>query len=671
MREYLNKIHDTVDGERAYSEVLEVTNYHRIQASTGFRAAAEHVAGKLKADGIDCEVLSYPATDKTWYWASKAFKEWDCKDAWCDLVVPHRENLANFKANNISVVQKSFPCDYSDKPLDVVMLDKGPDESNYEGLDLRGKIVFIRDGFNPYMSWAFDKRGAVGFITDFMRVVPGVRARSDLYDIRNYTSFWWKDTEVEPNIFGFVLTPRQGDKLAELCRAMAAEHAADPTKPACPQVICKVESSLYDGAMEVVEARLPGETDEEVLIVAHLCHPRASANDNASGVSCAMEVMRVLKHLVDTHQIPALKRGVRMILVPEFSGTYAWLAGHEDLLPKVVAGFNLDMVGGRQVKGYGPLTISGQPHACPAIVTDVAALCMDVAKENAPGHTAGTFVPMFNGIVCGFSGGSDHYLLDDPTVNIPTPMLGQWPDVAYHTAADTAECVDPAMLKNSATIGACYAFLMSNLESADVPKVFTKMMERCANELGQIMNKATEGKSTLDATFEWLEDTEKFYLNTCADMKRYFDEGEYEAHVKGFVEQYQAMVAGMFEQTRKNILTVLGKGDYVYAPDETCPPEYAYVPLRKYRAPLVHVDDFIQGDPELEAAYKAYMALAAEKKIGSTYMMEAFTEYYMNGKRSLYEVARLALMENGFGTIELVHAFVQLLIKYGLVEVVG
>ena len=154
-------------------------------------------------------------------------------------------------------------------------------------------------------------------------------------------------------------------------------------------------------------------------------------------------------------------------------------------------------------------------------------------------------------------------------------------------------------------------------------------------------------------------------------MKRYFDEGEYEAHVKGFVEQYQAMVAGMFEQTRKNILTVLGKGDYVYAPDETCPPEYAYVPLRKYRAPLVHVDDFIQGDPELEAAYKAYMALAAEKKIGSTYMMEAFTEYYMNGKRSLYEVARLALMENGFGTIELVHAFVQLLIKYGLVEVVG
>ena len=65
------------------------------------------------------------------------------------------------------------------------------------------------------------------------------------------------------------------------------------------------------------------------------------------------------------------------------------------------------------------------------------------------------------------------------------------------------------------------------------------------------------------------------------------------------------------------------------------------------------------------------MALAAEKKIGSTYMMEAFTEYYMNGKRSLYEVARLALMENGFGTIELVHAFVQLLIKYGLVEVVG
>ena len=136
MREYIDIIRDAVSGERAYSEVLEVTNFHRIQASTGYRAAAEHVAKKLQADGIACQVLQYPSNEKTWYWASKAFKEWDCKGGWCDLVVPQRKRIADFRANNISVVQKSFPCDYSDTPLDVVMLDMGPDESAYEGLDL-------------------------------------------------------------------------------------------------------------------------------------------------------------------------------------------------------------------------------------------------------------------------------------------------------------------------------------------------------------------------------------------------------------------------------------------------------------------------------------------------------------------------------------------------------
>ena len=668
MREYIDIIRDAVSGERAYSEVLEVTNFHRIQASTGYRAAAEHVAKKLQADGIACQVLQYPSNEKTWYWASKAFKEWDCKGGWCDLVVPQRKRIADFRANNISVVQKSFPCDYSDTPLDVVMLDKGPDESAYEGLDLKGKIIFIRDAFNPYMEWAFKKRGAVGFITDFMREVPGVRARSDLYDIRNYTSFWWKDTSTEPNIFGFVLTPRQGDELAALIRKMQAEHEQDAAKPACPQVVCKVEASLYDGYLDVVEATLPGETDEEILVVAHLCHPRASANDNASGVSCAMEIVRVLKQLVDTKQIPPLKRGVRMILVPEFSGTYAWLHGHQELLPRILAGINLDMVGGRQTKGYGPLSICGQPHANPAIVTDAAALCLDEVKKNAQSTGGRDMVPMFNSHITAYAGGSDQFILDDPTINIPTPMLGQWPDIAYHTAADTAACVDPEMLHKSASIGASYVYLLANLEVADVPQILAKTVERCARDIGDIVSEPLEKKAGLDETFARLEDYEAFYARTCEDMVTYFPAEVYDSQVKPVVAQYQETIAQMFAQARKSLLCVEKAEDYVYAPQNDCPAEYAYVPVRQYRAPVMHLDDYIQGSPEREAAYKSVVAHVAEYKT-SLHVLGAFIEYYMDGKRTLYEVARLARLENRAGSVEIVHEYVQLLIKYGIVTV--
>ncbi len=304
MKQEMRLIRDYVDGERAYTGVKEIANFHRIQASTGFRAAAEHVCGVLKKEGFDSTIRSYPFDEKKWYWTCKSFLEWDCKDAWCDLVVPEQRRLTDFRANNIAVIQKSFPCDYSDTPLDVVMLDQGPDESHYEGLDLKGKIIFVHDAFNPYMGWALQKRGAVGIITDFMREVPGVRDRYDLFDIKNYTSFWCRDTTKEPHAFGFVLTPREGDQLAALCRKMAAEHAADPSKPQYPQVTCKVDSSLYPGAVEVVDTFLPGETDEEILVVAHLCHPRASANDNASGVAAGMEMLRPLKELTEGGKLP-------------------------------------------------------------------------------------------------------------------------------------------------------------------------------------------------------------------------------------------------------------------------------------------------------------------------------------------------------------------------------
>lgn len=668
MREYLDIIRSAVSGERAYTDVLEVTNFHRIQASTGYRAAAEHVVGKLRAEGLDCRLLQYPSDEKTWYWSSKSFLEWDCKNAWCDLLTPSRRRIADFRENNIAVVQKSFPCDYSGKPLDVVMLDRGPDEAAYSDLDLKGKLVFIRDAFNPYMEWAFAKRGAVGFITDFMREVPGVRARSDLYDVRNYTSFWWKDTKTEPNIFGFVLTPRQGDELAALIEKMGAEHKKDPSKPAYPQVLCKVESSLYDGFLDVVEARLPGETEEEILIIAHLCHPRASANDNASGVSCAMEIVRTLKRLVDTRQLPPLKRGIRMLLVPEFSGTYAWLAKNEALLPNILAGFNLDMVGGRQTKGYGPLTICGQPHANPAIVTDAAALCLDEVKKNAPSHNQGMMVPMFNSHVCEFAGGSDQFILDDPTVNIPTPMLGQWPDIAYHTAADTVDCVDPFILHKSAAIGACYAYLLSNLSAADVPQILAKTLERCAGDIGGITAKALETGENLDSVFARLIDFEAFYRKTCGDVENYFDGAVYDSQVRAVVESFQGMVSRMFDHAKETILRARGAEDYVYTPGGQCPAEYTYIPVRRYRAPIIHLDDFIQGDPRKAAAYRRYSELAAQRKI-SMHTLEAFVEYYMDGKRSLWEIARLAVMEKGAGDVEIVHEFVQLLICYGIVEV--
>ena len=94
----------------------------------------------------------------------------------------------------------------------------------------------------------------------------------------------------------------------------------------------KVNSRLYSGKIENVTAVIKGRTDEEVLVVAHLCHPQHSANDNASGCGAVIEVARVLRKLVVEKRLPRPKRTIRFLLVPEMTGTYAYLATNKRLI---------------------------------------------------------------------------------------------------------------------------------------------------------------------------------------------------------------------------------------------------------------------------------------------------------------------------------------------------
>ena len=77
-----------------------------------------------------------------------------------------------------------------------------------------------------------------------------------------------------------------------------AEHEAGRAESPYPKLNAWVDSTLADGASHVVEAVLPGQERQAVLAVAHLCHPCASANDNASGVAGAIEALAAIRSAV-------------------------------------------------------------------------------------------------------------------------------------------------------------------------------------------------------------------------------------------------------------------------------------------------------------------------------------------------------------------------------------
>lgn len=634
MKHFSESIKKTIQQKRLYNLVKEVSSYHRIQASTGFREAANYCKKMFDKLGIEANILSYDANPDIWYLQNKMFMEWDLKHGWLQLQDPEML-LADTSAEPVSIIQKSYPCDFTDG-VDFVYLNKGNDPKEYENLDLTGKLVFVRGPFAQYM-WAVKDKGAVGFVTDFINAGFGDRTREQLYESINYTSFWWSHTEDEPKCFGFVLSPKMGDWLAKQFEGKESLRCT-----------CKIEASLYPGKIEVVEAKLPGETDEEVLICAHLCHPKSSCNDNASGVTAAIESLTVLKQLMNEGKLPKNKRTIKVILVPEFTGTYAYLHDHNEY-QKCVGAINLDMVGGKQTRFYGPITLTSLPYSTPSFINDLSALCMEYASKETP-NLSDDMVAYTNHTVECFTGGSDHTVFSDPTIGIPCCMLGQWPDLNYHTATDTLDVIDPAVLAYSCHIATLYAYTLSNLDEKTCLEVQVKQHELLNKRLNQFVNNYQNELIKPQEAYTHLQHIKNYFIKSVEDYARvvHLDEA--------FVNREKKWIETSIEQVQQ----------YLNIVDCELECKDARVFKRTYVSPIQSLAEYLHNHEDAKNLHKAYtdkMSKLGFKRYGAASLIE----YYIDGKRTISDIIQCVNCDLVMDSEELVIAYVNLLEKLELI----
>jgi len=473
LRAILEPLAREVSGNRAFDQVAEIVRHHRIQASPGFREAARHCMEQLLRSGISAELVSYPAAVGQGHWGHSLFAEWAVQDARLWLTEPSAEacKLADFHDCPLSLIQRSHPTPPEGVEAEMEVVDAADRPQSYEGREVSGKLLLITGQLGAARRLAVEQRGALGLLVDELPEWPPVRRRPDLPDARVYASFW-EAGDFDRPCFGFVLSGRQGALLRRLRAAGTVRLRA------------VVRSRFYEGAVENVEGFLPGSEPEEVLLVAHLCHPRPSANDNASGAAALLEAARTLAEVLRRGELPALRRGIRFLLVPEMTGTYAYLATREDRIPLTVAALNLDMVGQRQDLCGSSLLVERPPLATPNFAGDLAAAVLsEVAREG--GNFAGSSrFGLFRHAVTPFSGGSDHYVLSDPTVNIPCPMVIQFPDRFYHTSEDTLDKVDPEMLRRVALMAAGFVYFAAAAGSAHAGWLGMRMVAGFGTELG-------------------------------------------------------------------------------------------------------------------------------------------------------------------------------------------
>jgi aminopeptidase-like protein len=103
-----------------------------------------------------------------------------------------------------------------------------------------------------------------------------------------------------------------------------------------------IDASLEDGSLTYGEYLHRGETDDEVLLSAHICHP-SLANDNCSGLA-------LLTHLAKRLAPLGTRYSYRFVFAPGTIGAIAWLARNERRVDRIRHGLVLSCVG----DGGGP-----------------------------------------------------------------------------------------------------------------------------------------------------------------------------------------------------------------------------------------------------------------------------------------------------------------------------
>jgi hypothetical protein len=676
----LAAVRGEVSGARALAYVGEIIRHHRIQASPGYRAAAEWANSAFAAAGLEHRIISYLSDGHVSYWTSASFEEWACEGATLDLVAPAGEarRLCDYDEVKISVIQRSCATPPGGVEAEVVVVDEPERAESYASVDVRGKYVLVRGDLERIRQLAVVQGGAVGIIADTMWEFPPIRTRMDVPDARQYSSFWW-GAPGEDRCFGFVLSPRQGEWLRGLIRRGAADG-----KPV--RLRGEVKSSYYGGAIEDVEAVLRGTGSGEVLVVAHLCHPQWSANDNASGCAAAIEAARTLEKLVQSGVLPRPARSIRFLLVPEMTGTYAFLAGNENLIPGIAAAINLDMVGENQEICGSSMLVEKPPRALGSFAGDVAALVLEAMAQEVPNLAKTDAYALFRHSVTPFSGGSDHYILSDPTVGVPCPMLIQWPDKYYHTSEDTLDKVDPKSLARAAVLTATYAYFLAAAGQDEVIWLAGEMAGLYGTEAARVARRAAGGPQApkTRAMLEFARDRKCADIDSLRRLLPCTPSPAAEAALAAAKQRVAALTEGVWEHAERTI--AVAKSASAAAPGtasqqaqldplpavpagwETCPVDPASRPRRTFRGPLGQRSLAAGLDAASREAWlhesTAY-AKALGKDPGVVRGLVTVAMYWTDGVRTLNEINSMVEMEYGMSDLTLLGKIFELLARQG------
>jgi len=471
----IRELAGTISGVRILETAAEIARFHRIPGSPGYVEAADVVCRRLAEAGVAATVHDYPADGrtKTYEWVSP--RAWSVRAGTLIQTAPAERKLIDFAEVAQGVVVHSPGGAFEGE---LIHLGVPTGDADYDAADLAGKVVLACARASDVVP-RVAARGAVGVV-----VYPDPERAAVSHDLVQYQSIFPTADEIPHLVPALSISRRAADRLVK-------ELAAGPAT-----LRGEVDAEFSDGALRVIEAEIGGRRPRprEVLLTAHLCHPRGSANDNASGSAALVELARVLQTCRDAFDPRAR---FRFLWMPEFYGTLPWAAAHAEELRNVEYALNLDMVGPSPDRIGEPLRVfraaNHTPHYVNALFEPILSR---IAACRATESPRGSSRPL-HGSFDRPSGGSDHLVFAASPHRIPAVMLGH-DDPYWHTDFDTADKLDPTRLKQVAILAGVVAALACP-EGAEAERVAGWLLAYSVRELTRAADLARDLEPALGA----------------------------------------------------------------------------------------------------------------------------------------------------------------------------
>jgi hypothetical protein len=440
-QEQMTSIINEVSGDRAMQHVLELVPYQRVRPTSEYNKpfretavivdrAKEYGFANVTVDTFGDETKAWqPTVGELWMTGPKNVKLFDIHDIPLSLV--------SLNANG-------------DLSGELVNVGAGRPE-DFAGKDVKGKFVLTGGNTVQVYNLAIE-RGALG--------VLGIVANSPQRAIDYPRQIMAAYNMAKPGTVAWSVTPEVRGYLESLILRGEKLTIRSITK-----------STEVSGHSEYIHAQIPGDgsTSQEVGISCHLYEGviKQGANDDNSGCAMTLETGRAYIKLIKEGKLPAPKRTINFLFVPEIIGTNAYLNKYPARTKAMIGTLNFDMEAIRLATSRSYWVLQRTPDTYPSYLNDIGQSMMeyvsDITRERVrfrrslAGYAPTQPVESPHGSKDAFYikvdkhyGSSDHVTYMQH--GIPALMFITWPDMWYHSSEDTPDKQDPTQYKRAGVV---------------------------------------------------------------------------------------------------------------------------------------------------------------------------------------------------------------------------